>query len=192
MNAPSKITPAQQMVLNTMQSQIDKINADLVDPIARLPEEIFVQIFLPIFCGEKPVDAPESVEMLNNWYGIAGNPYRPVDIVDGRSGEVLFQVPAILNNKAIDPVKGSSGTKSFRQVIASAQQLGNVSPQMSKNYLDKQLMERDLVSVENSGIEEATKQWIEIFKRYGKPTGPVTETTKQQTSQGDGPELVFD
>jgi hypothetical protein len=191
MKTPSNLTPAQNMVLKAMDEQITKINQDLTDPIAQLPESIFVQIFLPIFCGEQPVDAPQSVEMLNNWYGIAGNPYRQVDVVDDKTGEVLFRVPAILNNKAIDPVRGSSGAVSFRQVISSAQQLSNVSPQMSKNYLDKQLMNRDLVSVENSGMGPAIEAWQSIFKRYGKPLGPTPETQKPVGDQL-GPELVFD
>lgn len=186
-------TPAQKQLLSVLDKTINDINAQIEDKIAQLPEGVFVNYFLPIFCGEVPADTPQSIELINTWYGIAGNPYRPVDVINEKK-EVIFQVPALMNNKAVDPVRGSRTGLSFKQILAGSQQLGQVSPEMSKNYLEKNLINRDLLNVDTPEFREASQKWTEIFKRYGKPLEPTSNGAAAQTSsdQGSEPDLVYE
>src|SRR3990167_8751263 len=68
----------------------------------KLPEHLFVQNFLPYFCGE--LDINTNKDVLPYWYSIAGSASKEVEIIDS-SGKPIYRVPALADNSVIEPKK---------------------------------------------------------------------------------------
>lgn len=167
--------------------------------IAVLPEDVFVKNFLPLFAGE---EVPENVS-LNVWFGIAGNPYLPVKIVDSaKPSEVLYTVPAYFDRGTIDINNVDETASPLTHVLKTTEQLSRIHPKRAENYFQEQLNRRN-ISKEDSGLmSKNALAWIAIIERYGKPLpdslkafktsvksdSPTNETSASQESTG----LVYD
>lgn len=156
-------TPAERVTEET-----EKIYSKLVaNPLAnKLPERLFVENFLPYFCGE--VEIPEETELYSLWYGIAGSPTGEVDIID-ISGKSLYKVPPLMNTNIINPKRGDNNDMNFSQIIALASMYNNMTPVAGLNALNTGLANK-LETLRNKSVEftDYEIRWIDIFKRYGK------------------------
>lgn len=157
-----------QTPTDRITEETEKIFSKLVsNPLAnKLPENLFVENFLPYFCGE--VEIPEETELYSLWYGIAGSPTGEVDIIDTR-GKSLYKVPPLMNTNIINPKREDSNDMNFSQIINLATMYGNMTPMAGMNALNTGLANK-LETLRNKSVEfsEYETRWIEIFKRYGK------------------------
>lgn len=136
--------------------------------VATVPERNFVAVFLPIFAGEPPT--PYKAKLFPHWVNIAGNPYRPVDVVDTK-GKVLFRVPPLFDRMAIGPSTQMKRGQhsSISHVVASAGQFAAMSPAMGEQYLSKELTKRALLMKVPQSVLQDLETWNAIFARYGRP-----------------------
>lgn len=179
-------TPTERMIEET-----EKIFGKLVsNPLAnRLPEKLFVENFLPYFCGE--VEIPEETELYSLWYGIAGSPTGEVDIIDTR-GKSLYKVPPLMNTNIINPKREDSNEMNFSQIIALATMYGNMTPVAGLNALNTGLSGK-LETLRNRSVEfsEYETRWIEIFKRYGKIKEKTTSSAAVVENKLQEDEMEF-
>lgn len=136
-------------------------NAD----VNKLPETLFVENFLPFFCGEREIG--DNKDFLPYWISIAGSPTAEVQIIDG-AGYELYRVPPIADTTIIEPAK-RKGNVNFGEIVALTKLHSNVTPAKGENYLNKQLADKFFKLTSQSTIfSENEKRWISIFERYGK------------------------
>lgn len=130
----------------------------------RLPENIFVEVFLPFFAGTgNPHNA--TVDL---WNTISNGPFNSVDIVNP-TGEVLFVVPALHDRDAISPATKSLGENSVQNMITTAEQMKRISPMDADRYLSHGLSNMlDKLQGKHHVIANL-KEWNKIFTRYGLP-----------------------
>jgi hypothetical protein len=154
-----------------MLSQLNVINDD---SISRMPEKMFVEIFLPMFMGD---EKQHRLASPGAWASYAGNVYREVIVFD-QLGAELFRVPPLVAPAPIDVRTDRSQRRSMFDELATAQQHLSRHPQHGEQYM------RDVFSRLSNGGYNSTQvinyleRWNTIFKRYGKPEIPLPASTK--------------
>lgn len=172
-------------------SNIDAAAADVlqrfkdhqeVDQIlmAKLPENLFVEFFLPLFRGEI-VDPAMVDDYRRKWFTIAGHPQGEVNIIN-EAGEVLFTTPSYSYTKMFDPTKSDVGG-SFKDLVTMANQLGRANPVRAKQYLENNLVQKfDSMRIKGHVLTKEEERWIAIFQRY--PSKNVDNTSKGNSVGG--------
>lgn len=173
---------------------LNKANEDIykqlivADAVNKLPENLFVENFLPYFCGE--LDIAANDEVIPYWYAIAGSPNKEVSIIDER-GQSLYQVPALADTSIIDPTK-EQGRVNFGEIVSLAKLYTNQSPVAGENYINKKLAEKFYkLTAKSKVFSDNEKRWVEIFKRYGKIKAEELKTEEDKTSKLSDDEMEF-
>lgn len=163
--------------INDVSSALTQIAQE---DVARLPEDQFREIFLPLFkryfwklLGISAEDAkamvlPHQVGIAD-WISIAGTPYKEVQVFDPRTGEVLFTCPALFDYNGINPVRRADDRVNMpvAEIAAMAEKLRLVHPKASERYLVTELSKRSLFVNSGAKLANTVMRWNEVFKRYG-------------------------
>lgn len=132
--------------------------------LPRLPEDLFVSHFLPLFKGDIK-DAELENDLRSKWYILARHPQGEINITDN-SGTVLFTTPSISYTKMFDPTKSDVGG-SFKDLVTMANQLGSSNPIRARQYLENNLVKKfDGMRQRGHVLNNEEQRWLEIFKRY--------------------------
>lgn len=173
---------------------LNKANQDIFNQLIaadepnKLPESLFVQNFLPYFCGE--LDISKNDDVIPYWYSIAGSPNKEVAIIGDR-GEILYRVPALSDTSIIDPTK-EKGRVNFGEIVSLAKLYTNQSPVAGENYINQKLAEKFYKLTAKSRVfTENEKRWMEIFTRYGKVKEDEANAEEDKSSKLSDDEMEF-
>ena len=163
------------------------------DSINELPEDIFVQSFLPLFAGR--LSASESKIALNDWVGVAGSPSNPVAIVDA-AGKRVFVVPPVVATFAIRPArKLNDPSAPVGEIISNYVLNRGTSPQAAAVILSRDMVRKiDSISSDktvDTANEKVAAIWQSIFARY-KIKEVKSEAAKPQLQGDAGDDMVFE
>lgn len=179
--------------LGTIVDTIDRSYGDIVGEKVngKLPENLFVQHFLPFFTGQVP--SKDVHQYYQYWIGVAGTPMNEVDIIDGK-GETIFTVPPIMNSDFVNPAKRSKG---MGDVFAEHSLHASHSPASGERFLANELSQRINEFEDNTEkLVTAEQKWNHIFKRYGVESPYKNEATQEVRSNNDndddGEDLIYD
>lgn len=179
---------AEQEVRESIDFHFDALVIKPNKEINKLPESIFVQVFLPFFCGEKSIN--DEKDILVKWVSIAGSPTKEVQIIDD-NGDDLFVVPALMDSTIID-IKNDSQGQTFLSIIANYELHKNQLPVVGENYLKNSIDEKMKTLTKDSTAHESNeKSWNEIFIRYNKIDGPDTDESADVNRLSDD-EISYD
>jgi hypothetical protein len=157
---------------------IDSLNGVSKETAISIPEQMFVQNFLPLFLGEVSPDT----NLLQTWFGIAGNPYSSVNIT-GKDGEILYTVPAFFDRGAIELSSADPNAAPITHIVKTTEQLTHIHPKRAEVYFEEQMNRRNLVRSTNPLTARNIKVWSEICQRYNKPL-PTYMMEPQPTEEG--------
>lgn len=163
------------------QDAINKCHTGLVVNAEKnkIPEEIFVNNFLPFFSGK--VSLTETKEnVIGTWIGIAGSPSSPVDVIDS-SGNVLYEVPAILKNELIDPVVVEQ-KRSLPAILAEYRARNKNSPVIGNLFITQELEKKSEELTQNAPVNEVNEGWNQIMTRYGLIEGQEVKAVVKKTA----------
>ena len=181
------------MTRNVEISQTDRAQEDInvihqsLDELAatdrkRMPERIFVGLWLPFFYEGRNQYYPEL--SFGMWAAYAGNDYREVDVID-KQGNVLFTVPPRFDRAGIRSLIGKERTQlpggNIMNVIKNAEMKARISPRDGSLFLNHHLKQRALyMGVIPPSVKVNIERWNAIFKRYGlKPLVETEEVTPE-------------
>lgn len=166
-------------VRNQIRATAESLEQVAASDVAKLPEHIFVNVFLPFFAGDPE---PRFKVDIGIWAGIAGNPFAEVEIIDNK-GVGLFRVPPIYDRSVIN--SESDDRVSIAHIVRSAEQMSNMSPIAGMNYLREQLAQRSVIGDAGEKVGKHLERWKEIFKRYGRefPTAGTTQATADKVEE---------
>lgn len=163
-------------------------NSLVADPGLRkkLPEELFVTYFLPMFAG---LETHPDVN-IGRWVSIAGTPFAEVDIIN-QHGQTLFTVPPIFERNVIDTTKVSD--MSIQSVTATYELLLQQSPHRAIKFLehglDKIDKSKDLMKWKGLYADKMKP----IFERYNVvpswQEGGAKTATGASVQSNDRPEV---
>jgi len=174
-------------VASTIDFHFNELVVKPYQEMAKLPEDIFVGVFLPFFCGEKSFDSENDI--IVRWISIAGNPAKEVQIID-TNGEVLFTVPPIMDTTCID-FKNDNKGQALGNIIANYELHKNQLPIVGKNYLESTIDNRLKTLIKDSdALSVNEKRWNEIFIKYGKVKDTSVKEDANDRLSDD--EIVYD
>lgn len=150
---------------------------------SRVPEQTFKEHFLPYFSGQASV--ADNPDVLPTWVGIAGSPSSEVSIID-QSGNVLYDVPAIMDLSVIDSSRRKLG-ESLANIYSQYELHSNQLPVVGERYLaDAMGRKTPTMFKESEKFTENAGRWNNIFERYGiKQQTAVVEKKSLPTSGAD-------
>jgi hypothetical protein len=166
---------------------LDEILEFEENDVATITESQFKQSLLPMIASSNNKDADFSL-----WLSIAGSWRRTVDVVDDKTREFLFRVPALVGRN--DPPAMQSGHNSAYEVIRNAQRKMQVVPKAGEEHLITNLRPR----LKPSGdLDENRKMWQHIYQRYGLEFEVPGQTQEEkdassatESSGKSGPDVV--
>jgi len=189
-------TPEQTQVTTPKKkgSEIDGIyealKASEESEVVKLPESVFVGNFLPFFCGEPIPEAVQNQVNLGTWIGIAGSPFRPVDLL-AANGEIVARVPPVfeMNGVGVSDRQGFS----LQGMLQRMTQLNESFPVRAKKYFDEHMALMNITADPESHVSRYVEMWNKIFARYDKPLFVTKKQLIEQEKKAEAerPELDF-
>jgi hypothetical protein len=133
--------------------------------VRSIPEVLFVNNFLPLFCGEISNKLPMFNDLLNVWLNIAGTNYSPVNVVDNK-GNVIIVVPPINDKDILKPI--ISRTEDIAYVFMEAKAKSVMSPSIGANIIAEGLGSRISSLITQEKPTTIQEQWTKLFTHYSK------------------------
>jgi hypothetical protein len=140
-------------------------------PKNKIPEDIFVNYFLPFFKGEKIADRKQPV--FAEWVSIAGSPTAAVDVID-KDGNVKITVPGLFNSDIMRSQYNSDVT--IRNIFDQYELYNNNIPAVAKNFLDKAFTAK-ANNLKPTADGKSKEDWQKVLDMYG---GTAKITTKKK------------
>ena len=163
-----------QQEINQSVSDIALLDADR----PRVPENVFVEAYLPFFFYG-PERNPYNVS-IDHWVSLAGSVFREVDLI-GPDGLIAYTVPPLCNRDIIHPIdrEKNPDAPSIAQVINLAKKYDESSKIQAHNFMIANLSRAVNGMMDPSKINSVGPRWMELFKHYGLD---VSHITKEQTA----------
>lgn len=167
----------------------------------RLPEYFFKEMFLPFFSGQKPIE--EGSNVLTDWFSVAGSHTAEVTIIDNKTGEPLFDVPAVGSRSRINSAYNTHGQlMSIEDVAVMAANLSVGIAERGQQFAVSQFASRLKVLLDKnnpiaqnalSDIDKDILRWNEIFKRYGisSASSESVSTPEDKSRQELDDDMIF-
>lgn len=160
------------MVVNRLMGNVAEAFNVLVTEYEyqRLPESLFVEHFLPLFCGHIDSQSKQGTDLLKKWVIIARDNLNEVSIFSNETGEILFNVPPINSPDVLDIAHNKDRKlPSLGDLLGLAEGLSNSIPIRGANFFAKAMDTRTDIIAANPDtikISKYTQRWLAIFERY--------------------------
>lgn len=163
---------------------INELIDTVTEPLKKVPEPVFREIFLPYFTGEK--QPSKEMDAFSHWMGLVGSPTSAAEVVDHK-GDVLFTVPPMVDTSRLDPAKRGERDVNFGKVFEVFEEESKVHPAMGKRWLAEQLAKK---SQNIMGSDAPSKHsWVPVLKYYDLL--PVDGEAKATTATPGDDDLDF-
>lgn len=148
--------------------------------IFKMPEPVFVLIFLPLFAGEPVSDKSITLE---RWCALVGNNgYSEVIIHDEKDvNKELFRVPPVKNQDFLRLAAAQEG-RTFSQIMNMRQRYASIHPLQGQAYFDQEINKKDMFGLDPDKLRKEAEQWNMIFTRYGR--APLLGAVKESAPTG--------
>lgn len=172
----------QQSTIEDMTNQTNDVHSSLVlgNENNQLPEEIFVEYFLPFMAGKIPIVRESTV--VTDWISVAGTPMSEVDLID-KAGNVILTVPSFFDTSNINTEERKPG-ESFTDIYSHYDMKMQNIPSAANNFLANQLEKKI-----NNISSEKRDRWSDILQRYGYETLATTASKVDMDADDD---VVYD
>lgn len=189
--ARTSADPIRRALVGRVEQKFSEIKAHFQmsreEGLSKLNEKLFVQYWLPYFCGE--VEDPQTCENLRlNWIKVAGSPSNAVLVVDD-AGETLFEVPGIHSSNIIRPIVARS--RNISSDVQNAIARESMGPLVSQGIISKALYQRSQALLGDMRSIEDDQKWRAIFVRYGKKPKAAQEASGEGGGGDDGFTMEF-
>lgn len=165
---------------------IDDIFENISIPnINTLPEQVFINTFLPLFHGDV-IDDQQRMMLTQQWINISGGPSQEVSVVNEKNEE-LYKVPPIFNSSAV--TVSEKGRKSISDIIKE-NEYDDFKPRALLNLVnDLDVRQKELlVNVEQARVN-TVDTLNNIFTRYNLSSFKNDNKSKDVDSDND---LTYD
>ena len=174
------INPENQIFVKKALQAIDVLEQITVEDAARVPEPIFKEHILPMLVDRR------KAHDLTFWQQIAGNVFRPLDIVDPKNNSVLFRCPSVLRMINVRITKG--GRDSVYEIVKTSDQKSKIIPALGDKHINEALTHRFYHHPVN--IDDILN-WNKILTHYGYPPFIDLEPVEKPSDQPSANQDVF-
>lgn len=168
---------------------IDNLMGEIVEPLKKVPEPVFKEIFLPYFTGEKK--ATEKDAAIAHWIGLVNGGTEAAEVVNMK-GEVLFVVPPLYDSSNIDTLKKAKG-RSFSSIFTEFTDQASVHRGTAIREMTENLAEKlDSVVKTETPADSDKPSWGKIRQYYGLAGAPeVKSATPARKTVEEDPDFDF-
>lgn len=148
------------------------------EPVKRIPENVFRELFLPVFAGTGDAELERKTgEFCAHWAGIVGSHSDSAEVVDVQ-GNKLFTVPPLIATNLLNPTEEGFKAGMYGRTLTAMTDAARVNPRMAAaeyaaamgEKLDKVIQKTD------------NNPWEQVFSFYGLiPNAAVTPTADKNT-----------
>lgn len=142
--------------LESIKEAANTISREAFTEVNRLPFDIYMNMFHIYFTGMK--SAGDNSKLFAKWFTIAGDPYRPVDLIDG-SGIVVERVPPVYTNA----LAMRESSPDYDQAAIQAGLHNDHIPNSGEHILHKTL-KHDIPTIQNS-MRSEFEAFLDYFTR---------------------------
>jgi len=158
----------------------------LVSENNRLHQQVFQEVFLPMFLGQPNTRYPDIKS--GNWVTFAGGVHRRVDIYDNSNKKVLT-VPSLMQNTLVQPINGKTEVD-MHFVAEQARLYSGTLPIVGQNYLSVELTKRASLMRNSDAPNEALQavaEWMKIFEYFGVVAPQAAQGTTGPSNPPEDP-----
>lgn len=148
-----------------MESERDFINAvteTITEPMKKIPEPVFREIFMPYFTGEKK--PTEKDPAIAHWAGLVNGGTESAEVVDMK-GETLFIVPPLYNSRAINTLR-TERSQGYTAIFTEFADQSMVHKASATREMASQLATK-LDKVIAPDEKSSAEGWRKIREHYG-------------------------
>lgn len=179
MSLEQQMNSIKAAIFNEVEKNKDTVFKGLLENplINTIPENIFVNYFLPCFLGK--VNNPNWVM---EWISIAGTPMSEVGVLKEGTNELLYKVPGLLqtNNLFMQRKEGD-----LSDIFTKYEQINNNLPVNGLSFLLEALNSKNQELLNNISFDATNTVWYDIFKRYNLITESQQTSVSQQSNLND-------
>lgn len=173
------------LIYNALEAERDFINdfSELIEePMKKVPEVVFREIFLPYFLGEKK--STNDTNAIAHWIGLVGGPSEPAEVVDIQ-GNTVFVVPGLFDTARvnIDSKSAAQDKLSFEAIFKIATEESRVHPMAGIHYMAQKLDEKLKTHIKEPS--KAPHSWQPILEYY-KLAEPAASKPTASAPEDDG------
>ncbi len=164
------VVPARVKYLNELKEKSSKSISEVHDTLVseemygKLPERLFIELFLPYFSGEKSI-AEDSDGIIAKWISVAGSPANKVRIIDDDMN-TLFVTPPLFSTSILNTLNNSG--VSLSKIYHNYTLRKNNLPIVGERYLDDAMSDKAKNLITDVVNLESERGWQDIFSRYNK------------------------
>lgn len=149
----------EQQSLEESRVFIESFSDQIAEPLVKVPEPVFREIFLPYFTGQKKADLDHNA--VAHWSGLVGGATSAAEVVNIK-GETLFVVPPLFDSGLLNVEK--KDRTSFATIFIEASEESRVHKAAGRAVVSKGLSEKleHALSGEGSGYS-----WEPVLNYYG-------------------------
>lgn len=161
-----------------MEAERDFINSvteTITEPLKKIPEPVFKEIFMPYFTGEKK--PTEKDPAIAHWVGLVNGGTEAAEVVNMK-GEVIFVVPPLYNSRAINTLR-EDRSQSFSSIFTEFADQSTVHKPSATREMAGQLAKKLDKAI--SPEEQSTANgWMKIREHYrlAPKQAPATQGPK--------------
>ena len=161
MSIDNQVNTIKQALFSEMEKSKQIVFEGLLESPSynRIPEDLFVNYFLPCFIGRNTSNPNWVME----WISIAGTPMASVIVFDKRTNQDLFTVPGILHTNSLFLAQGRGG---MNDIFTRFNQINANLPSSGMSYLFNALSTKNNELLQNNNNDAIRNQWNQIFARY--------------------------
>jgi hypothetical protein len=174
----------QSVDLEEASSFIQDLTNQIAEPIRRVPENVFREVFLPVFAGLDPELEKRTQEFAAHWAGVVGSAMEPAEIVDVQ-GNKLFTVPALVDTSRLNQSSFVVGKDSFRSIFGNLIETAAIHPQMAVGEFTAAASKRLDTTIKQG--QSSSNPWEEVFSYYG-----LVQKKEENTSSAAAPTTLDD
>ncbi len=148
--------------------------------LTKISESAFKARFLPMFAAEGMVD-------VRYWLEISGHPHKPFQVMDDKTGDLLFVVPPLLNTGRVP--SRLPGAMSYGDLIGRFEQIRTSNPMEANRMLASELEYRNEHYNKQNLYDDQVNidRWKFIVDRYNLKVAwneTLSKTTSGASSTG--------
>lgn len=159
---------------------------EITEPVKNIPENVFREIFLPVFAGLTPDQENRIGDFTAHWVGIVGSPTEPANIVN-MQGDVLFKVPPIYDTSRMNQEGSVAGAESYKSIFGNLVDGVVINPIVAVGEFGQAITKRLDAVIKHDEVPVDQNPWKPVFAFYGliEKNEGTDSASNNQTSLDD-------
>ncbi len=159
---------------------------EITEPVKNIPENVFREIFLPVFAGLSPDQENRIGDFTAHWVGIVGSPTEPANIVN-MQGDVLFKVPPIYDTSRMNQEGSVAGAESYKSIFGNLVDGVVINPIVAVGEFGQAITKRLDAVIKHDEVPVDQNPWKPVFAFYGliEKNEGTDSASNNQTSLDD-------